>query len=167
MFESTLLISKDLILTNFTDLNQIKLEEILVWRNDERTRLWLTSSDRIESKEHLAFVSSLKNRDDICFYLVSDELLEYGVISLKNIDTVSSSAELGLYKKPDIGVPTGKRLLSCLESLAFDILNLNVLTLTVNIKNTVSVGLYEQCGYAETNGGNVWLEMKKTKRSIE
>ncbi len=83
--------------TNFIFLTEEELLEILEWRNRPKIRENMTNSELISKEEHLRFCSSLHNRKDLKMYKVSCNGSGAGVISIKNIDLMQKTAEVGNY----------------------------------------------------------------------
>ena len=55
---------------NFVSLDRKELEMILTWRNHAEVRKWMMNTAPITLEDHLAYVESLKQRDDAYYWLV-------------------------------------------------------------------------------------------------
>ena len=55
---------------NFVSLDRKELEMILTWRNHAEIRKWMMNTAPITLEDHLAYVESLKQRDDAYYWLV-------------------------------------------------------------------------------------------------
>jgi len=111
--------------------------------------------------EHSAFTESLRGATDRYYALVQNERGDLGVVSLNDIDDRTGTAELGLYKNPELdrrGV--GTQLLSVLEAIA-NIIGIHSLTLRVQRDNSAARGLYEKFEYSITSSDSSFLKMAK------
>ena len=87
---------------NFTHLSEEDKLSVWKWRNDESIRKFMYNSDLISLEDHLKFIDSLFNRDDVAYWLVSKKDQVVGVTNLTSIDYQFSKAELGYYMIPEM-----------------------------------------------------------------
>ncbi len=86
--------------TNFVNLDDELLRQICQWRNAPEIRKFMYNKEEIPLENHLNFVLSLKERDDVAYWLVRDGEEHIGVTNLTDISIEESSAELGYYMLP-------------------------------------------------------------------
>jgi UDP-4-amino-4,6-dideoxy-N-acetyl-beta-L-altrosamine N-acetyltransferase len=87
---------------NFLLLTDEEKQTVLSWRNHENVRKWMYNAEAIPMQNHLRFIETLKNREDCHYWLTYKDQQPYGVVSITDIDTSHSSAEVGLYRNPQI-----------------------------------------------------------------
>lgn len=97
----------------FKDFRELTESEILsVWeiRNHSEIRKYMTHPEPIELADHLLFVKSLSEREDVKYYLVKDE--GGNIIGSVNISHITlDTVERGIYISPDCqGKRHAKRL---------------------------------------------------------
>lgn len=85
---------------NFITLSDDMVLKIWEWRNSPEIRKYMYTKDIIPLENHLRYVKSLENRDDVAYWLVCKDGEPIGVTSLTDIDMSSSTAELGYYMIP-------------------------------------------------------------------
>jgi len=96
-----------LILKNFTVLSSDELRLVLDWRNTERVRRMMSNPEKISWDNHIAYITSLSDRVDCCYYLVYVGERPIGVIDLTEIAADGSYANPGLYTGEDSPLGTG------------------------------------------------------------
>lgn len=96
-----------LILKNFTVLGSDELRLVLDWRNTERVRRMMSNPEKISWDNHIAYITSLSDRVDCCYYLVYVGERPIGVIDLTEIAADGSYANPGLYTGEDSPLGTG------------------------------------------------------------
>lgn len=96
-----------LILKNFTVLSSDELRLVLDWRNTERVRKMMSNPEKISWDNHIAYITSLSDRVDCCYYLVYVGERPIGVIDLTEIAADGSYANPGLYTGEDSPLGTG------------------------------------------------------------
>lgn len=84
---------------NFTGLNEMSLIKILSWRNHNRTRSQMRSTEIIGKEDHILFVKNLKNLKKSHYWLASGESIKIGVVYL-HINKSKKEAEWGYYLAP-------------------------------------------------------------------
>ena len=125
------------------------LRQILDWRNHESVRPWMDNTTLITWSEHRSFCSRLAETNDRIYLRVDLNEEPIGVINLVEIDRSTATAELGLYRVPNVSVVNaGYHLMMMIEYLARHI-GLRCLTLHVRSGNERALRLYERMGYLE------------------
>lgn len=87
---------------NFCSLPKEELLKICDWRNHPSIRINMYNQDIIPYDNHLAFVQSLKSRDDAYYWLVKRKDKDVGVLDLVDIDIANRRAILGFYLQPNM-----------------------------------------------------------------
>ena len=128
-------------LLNFTQLSLDEKELVLKWRNDERIRRWMFSTELISLENHLNYIDSLSSKKDRVYFLVKQNSLPIGVIDFTKITT--SSAHIGLYANPDIK-GLGNLLMEKIVNYAFEKLKIKKLISEVFETNIKAIKLYER-----------------------
>ena len=82
---------------NFTHLSLPEKLKVLEWRNRSCIREKMANASIISEEEHLNFCDSLLCRQDLKMFQVRCNGEGVGVISLKHIDLIKKSAEVGNY----------------------------------------------------------------------
>jgi len=90
----------DYTFTNFVNLDEELIKKIWQWRNAPEIRAYMYNKEIIPLENHLRFVQSLRNRDDVAYWLVRKGEDPIGVSNLTDINIEESSAELGYYMLP-------------------------------------------------------------------
>lgn len=90
----------DYTFTNFINLNEDQIKQVWQWRNDPTIRKFMYNKEVIPLESHLRFIESLKERNDIAYWLVRKAGEDIGVTNLTDINIEESSAELGYYMLP-------------------------------------------------------------------
>lgn len=85
---------------NFITLDDETIRQVWQWRNDSQIREFMYNKEIIPFENHLNFVESLKERNDIAYWLVRKGEEAIGVTNLTDINIEESSAELGYYMIP-------------------------------------------------------------------
>ena len=85
---------------NFTNLDGETIKQVWQWRNDPQIRAFMYNKEIIPLENHLRFVESLKDRNDVAYWLVRKGAEAIGVTNLTDINIEESSAELGYYMLP-------------------------------------------------------------------
>ena len=108
-------------------LDEIKPPKMREWRNDFSIWKWCRQFDLITEASHLAWLESLKHRDDIRMYSIISSLNQpVGVCGLTDIDSLNRRAEFSLYIAPnDQGHGYAKAALKTLIHHGFSNLGLN------------------------------------------
>lgn len=86
--------------TNFITLDEDLIKQVWQWRNAPEIRAYMYNKEVIPLENHLRFVQSLMNRDDVAYWLVRKKEEPIGVTNLTDINIEESSAELGYYMLP-------------------------------------------------------------------
>ncbi|WP_303852387.1 UDP-4-amino-4,6-dideoxy-N-acetyl-beta-L-altrosamine N-acetyltransferase [Seleniivibrio woodruffii] len=151
-------------LINFTELTHADKMTVLAWRNDDRIRFNMYSTDIIEESSHLAFIESLRNATDRVYFLVRQDGEPLGCIYFTDIK--EKNAVMGIYAAPDVK-GAGKILMDVLLLYAFDCLRVDTVTSEVFADNERAHKLYVKYGFADisektVNGRRVKImELKK------
>lgn len=87
---------------NFCSLPNEELLKICDWRNHPSIRVNMYNQDIIPYDNHLAFVQSLKSRNDAYYWLIRRKDKDVGVLDLVGIDNDNHSAEIGFYLQPSM-----------------------------------------------------------------
>ncbi len=90
----------DYTFTNFINLDEDIIRQVWQWRNSPEIREFMYNKEIIPFENHLRFVQSLRNRDDVAYWLVRKGEDPIGVTNLTDINIIESSAELGYYMLP-------------------------------------------------------------------
>lgn len=90
----------DYTFTNFINLDEELIRQIWQWRNAPEIREYMYNKEIIPLENHLRFVQSLRDRDDVAYWLVRKGEEPIGVTNLTDINIEESSAELGYYILP-------------------------------------------------------------------
>lgn len=146
----------------FHMLHDADLRQILEWRNDDRVRRWMATSDVIPWTVHRDFCRRLREADDRVYLRVDEEgRSPIGVIYLTDIDTVSGAAELGLYRAPNAGsTGVGDKLMRTIHAVARSI-GVRRLSLRVQDENSRAIKLYQKHDYRERKHDGRELIMEK------
>lgn len=122
---------------------------VLQWRNHPDIRSFMYTEHIITQNEHQAFLNSLGNRKDKCYFLVLDTNRPIGVIDLTEIQ--DASAVIGLYANPfDAQKGKGSILMKTLMEYAIQTLHLNRLKAECFSDNIKAKYLYEKFDFKET-----------------
>jgi UDP-4-amino-4,6-dideoxy-N-acetyl-beta-L-altrosamine N-acetyltransferase len=142
----------DYTLTNFIDLSELDLLEILEWRNEEQTRRWMKNSQIISKIQHLQYCENLKNTQSVGHWLVKYENSGIGVISLNSIDFKERFCEWGFYLNPKYFLgDAALRIFNAAEKLFFENFDLLKLIGSVKVKNRSALMLNDFFGMKEVN----------------
>lgn len=90
----------DYTFTNFINLDEDMIKQVWQWRNAPEIRAYMYNKEIIPLENHLRFVQSLSDRDDVAYWLVRKGEEPIGVTNLTDINIEESSAELGYYMLP-------------------------------------------------------------------
>lgn len=90
----------DYTFTNLINLDENLIKQVWHWRNDPAIREFMYNKEIIPWEDHLKFVKSLNDRDDVAYWLVRKGEEPIGVTNLTDINIDESSAELGYYMLP-------------------------------------------------------------------
>ena len=167
---------------NFKDISDnITIEEILHWRNDDSIRMMMYNTNLITTDEHLSFIRNLKNSNDRLYFLIKRKGVGIGVFNLININK-NKEAELGHYLAPayqnsDLGVESYYAILThCFEVVKMDsiygyflVSNKNILGLCklfhITIGNIVEINGKSYCHGFITK--DIWKEKIKKDQKIQ
>ncbi len=129
---------------NFIYLDDGEKDLVLSWRNDERVRSQMVTTDLISKENHYTFIEKLHNDNQNRYFLVTDDK-PIAVTYLNNIQ--GKKAEIGIYLDPQlIGQGVGERVLEeFLDTLFFE-----AISLKVKKENQKAVKLYEKFGFKKS-----------------
>lgn len=82
---------------NFVNLSELEKEKILILRNSDYVRKNMYNSEKIELKNHMAWIENLKTRNDCKYWAVFVDNNLVGAIDLTDIDMHKKFAEWGFY----------------------------------------------------------------------
>ena len=139
-------------LKNFIQLNYDEKLMILEWRNHSETSKFMINK-KVELKEHLNFINSLKENKTKLYFLVDD----IGVIDFTNI--TDKKADIGLYKNPN-KQKVGSVLMKHIIDYGFNVLGLEKLILYVYKNNQKAINLYKKFNFKIVNKKDNLLKME-------
>jgi len=139
-------------LKNFIQLDYDEKLMILEWRNHSETSKFMINK-KVELKEHLNFINSLKENKTKLYFLVDD----IGVIDFTNI--TDKKADIGLYKNPN-KQKVGSVLMKHLINYGFNVLGLEKLILYVYENNQKAVNLYKKFNFKIVDKKDNLLKME-------
>ncbi|MCI6213158.1 hypothetical protein [Bacteroides heparinolyticus] len=87
---------------NFCMLNQEQLTEILKKRNHPDIRKCMNNTEPISLDDHLNFCSTLFNRDDKYYWLITKDENPVGVLNIIDVDHQKEIGEPGFYLFPEV-----------------------------------------------------------------
>jgi UDP-4-amino-4,6-dideoxy-N-acetyl-beta-L-altrosamine N-acetyltransferase len=158
---------------NFILLDKEEKEMIWIWRNHDNVRKWMYSSELIPWENHLKFVTSLKQRTDCYYWLVSKNEQPYGVVNITDIDEEKRIAEIGLYRNPSLQDNGGGLdfYFTYFDFLFFSI-GFETLKAGMSPYNSIAILLNSFLGFKYTavktdSKGNLFYEAICTKKDIE
>lgn len=126
----------NIILKNFVLLEKYEHERILELRNNEFIRNNMKSNKRIELKDHLFWIESLKkNKLNIYYVVIQDDII-VGAIYITNINYKNKNCNWGLYFKKKINPFISSITTYLIIDKIFLDLKLDILNLEVNKLNT-------------------------------
>lgn len=85
---------------NFINLSDYEKHLVWKWRNDEHIRQWMLNKAEIPFENHLKFIDSLKQRNDLYYWLVYKKTTPVGVFDIVDVDILKGEAEPGYYLDP-------------------------------------------------------------------
>lgn len=120
---------------NFITLSQEEKMMILEWRNNEKVRQMMVNKGFISVDEHMGFISSLYEREDCYYWLVSDKSgVNIGVLDLIHVDYLKDEGEIGFYINPKEAGSGFEFMIEC-NYFVFSQLQLGNSFVTVNTNN--------------------------------
>lgn len=87
---------------NYIQLTDAEIRLVWKWRNDSEIRKWMSNPDIIPYEKHIAYVESLKGRNDVYYWLVFKKNVPIGSFNLTKIDRENNKAEAGYYLAPEL-----------------------------------------------------------------
>ena len=139
-------------LKNFIQLNYDEKLMILEWRNHSETSKFMINK-KVELKEHLNFINSLKENKTKLYFLLDD----IGVIDFTNI--TDKKADIGLYKNPN-KQKVGSILMKHIVDYGFNVLKLEKLILYVYKNNQKAINLYKKFNFKIVDKKDNLLKME-------
>lgn len=129
----------DYTFTNYINLSDDLIRQVLEWRNHEEVRRWMYNTDIIPYESHINYVQSLHAREDAYYWLVSYKSEKVGAVYLTSVDIIKSTGELGYYMRPDY-IDTGDGFFFVYNMFAFaiDCLRIKLLYGAVNENNRMA-----------------------------
>jgi len=157
---------------NFITLSLEEKLMILRERNHPDVKKWMFTKNDILEEDHLAYIESLKTRNDAYYWLMEYDRKPVGVLSIIHCDLQKEEGEPGYYlfaSQQDTG--NGLEMQYCYKKLFFDILGIQKLVGHVLYGNTNAYLM--SCFYgAETvceivDDGRRYLEVHTSKVNFE
>ena len=139
-------------LKNFIQLDYDEKLMILEWRNHSETSKFMINK-KVELKEHLNFINSLKENKTKLYFLVDD----IGVVDFINI--TDKKADIGLYKNPN-KQKVGSVLMKHIIDYGFNVLKLEKLILYVYKNNQKAINLYKKFNFKIVDKKDNLLKME-------
>jgi len=139
-------------LKNFIQLDYDEKLMILEWRNHSETSKFMINK-KVELKEHLNFINSLKENKTKLYFLVDD----IGVIDFTNI--TDKKADIGLYKNPN-KQKVGTILMKHIINYGFNVLGLEKFILYVYENNQKAINLYKKFNFQIVDKKDNLLKME-------
>lgn len=144
------MIFEDFTLKSLSVLTYDEKIMILEWRNHDNIRKWMYNSKPIPKETHLKFIENLELDKNNRYFLVQKNNENLGVIYFHNIDFTSKNTYFGLYVNPYINVSgIGSLLEELCQEYAFDVLQVNTLSLEVFSNNIKAIKLYKKYNFNE------------------
>ena len=84
---------------NYVFLSHEQKIEILKWRNQDVVREKMYNTDIISEESHLAFIDSLKNKDDRSYWYVTKDGEYIGSYNIIDYCNINNSCESGIFFK--------------------------------------------------------------------
>lgn len=139
---------ENIILKNFTKLDNAEKLMVLSWRNHEDVRKWMYNSEIISKVNHMNFIVKLINDIKNQYFLLKDGNENIGVIYFNKIDDENSSCYFGLYGSSDSKVRgLGRILEESSINYAFNVLKVNKLNLEVFEDNVQVINLHKKYNF--------------------
>jgi len=149
---------KHLVCKNFQLLSKKEKKLVFRMRNDKRIRKWMYNDEPIIYKEHLAYLKSLKQKNDRVYFLVQNKKQPLGVVDLTNISQENKEAELGIYANPNLK-GQGSILMQVILEYALLVLGLKKIRAHVFVDNIKAIELYKKFNFKQIDTQK--LEKKK------
>ena len=129
---------------NFVCLSEEEKLMILEWRNHEKVRNMMVNKDIIPLENHLAFIESLKNREDCYYWLVTEASgANVGVIDIIHIDMDKDQGEIGYYLNQEELGKGFDFMIECLYFVYSQIkLGFNLVTVNTNNRDILLFNKY-------------------------
>lgn len=89
------------IFRNFITLSLEEKKMVLDWRNKEKIRRWMNHTEVIPLENHLNYIESLKEREDVFYWLVYRSNEPVGVVDILDVNPENGDVETGYYLNPD------------------------------------------------------------------
>lgn len=97
----------DLVLKNYTALEECEKRLVLDWRNTERVRSMMSNSEPISWENHVSYIERLNDRTDCRYYLVIVGERPVGVVDLTEMSADGSFCNPGLFTGENSPLGTG------------------------------------------------------------
>lgn len=135
---------------NFTCLHATSIKLVLQWRNHESVRKWMLNNSIISISEHRAFIESLRNSTDKCYFMVQLNKTPIGVVDFYRINSETGICYYGYYLKPEnIGSSLGLLLEFIVAEYAFSDLKMSTLMAETMPNNTQALQLHQKFGFRD------------------
>lgn len=129
-------------------LTDSDLDLALSWRNADNVRKNMFTSHVITPEEHSNWWSSVKNREDVKYFMFSIEGIKLGILGYTNINRNSKNASWFFYSSPDAPRGTGSKMEFIALDCAFNELDLHKLNCEVISFNQPVIKLHQKFGFA-------------------
>lgn len=136
---------EDIEIINFANLDRDDILEVFRLRNHPEISKWMFHKN-FSLQEHFNFIETLKKDKTKFFYLLKQEGIILGVVSLVGVDFLDKKSYAGIYKNP-IFSKVGDKILAILEIIAFERMQLKTIILEVFSNNYHAISCYERNGY--------------------
>ncbi len=156
---------EDMSAINFTALSEFESLRVLDYRNHSTIRKWMHHSKIIDPTEHFRFVARLEDDVHNSYWVVRQRGShnDLGVIYLNNV--TDSNADFGIYVNPYQNARgIGTRLARFELHIAFEILKLDELNLTVFTENQRAIKFYGKLGFVENQNTDGQLQMSLSSK---
>ena len=131
---------------NYIFLNDKEKEISLKFRN--KNRFWMLNTDKIDLKDHILWIESLKKRDDILYYLVYKDDIPFMSIDFHDIDLKNKSCYWGYFLGNENHKNEVLKVEKLIIDIAFNILKINNLYCINDINNHV-IKIHKFFGFEE------------------
>jgi len=149
-------------LQNFLELSTKESQMILEWRNNDNIRTWMDYKEIISIKEHQSFMKTLSETNEKVYFLVRKDKILLGVIDFIHIDKKNSSAEMGLYSKPQLK-GLGYLLMREILFYAFHTLKIHTIYARIRPDNDKAISLYKKFNFKQTKKDEKFITMEYTR----
>ncbi len=139
------------------------LERTLAWRNRDEARVWFKTSSLITMEQHRSWFQRYQELDDDFLFIVENDGVPVGQVSIYRIDWKTSHAEVGRFLVAPEASGQGYIGQACAELLRFclDTLKLRNVFLEVYESNHRAVNMYRRNGFVEESRHDGLIRMTR------